>query len=536
MQKINPYLILILLSLALFLPGIASLPVIDRDEAHFSQATRQMLQTDNYFQIRFQKKTRFQKPPGINWLQAASVKLFSHEDLSVIWPYRLPSVLNALLSVLFLFFFARRFVPDRTALLAAGFLASSLLLVVEAHMAVIDASLLSSVILMQGALWIIYSKGLKNEPVHWGWAFLFWLAMAYGFVLKGVTPLVGVLSIITLSVIERRIHWLKKLHIIWGFSLFVVLSLIWLWLVNSAEQSNYLLQMVHKDLLPKLQGGHESHGQPPLFHLLILPLTLWPASLFLWQGGAYAFSQRHAQTIKFLLAWVLPTWIFFELMPTKLPQYVLPTFPALSLLLALGIDAKDSNKKPGLWLHVMQCLWGILTIGFAVILLLLPYFVMQQFTLSGILVFWVLCIFSVIAVYFSWKGRYRLSSYYAIIGAVLAFLLIFSFLLPQIKPVWVTRNIAKVVNQTKLSEQHPLLVVGFNEPSLVFYLNTKNVLFTDIHTALQRLDKSQDQQLLIDEETYAKIPNPHELTIQFRVLGYNYSKGRWVRLLIVEPY
>ena len=70
----------------LFLPGVANLPVIDRDEAHFSQASRQMVQTGQYFQVRFQEKTRFQKPPGINWLQAASVNLFSDGQATQIWP------------------------------------------------------------------------------------------------------------------------------------------------------------------------------------------------------------------------------------------------------------------------------------------------------------------------------------------------------------------------------------------------------------------------------------------------------------------
>ena len=74
MYKLNNYLLLGLFSLLIFMPGIAKMPVIDRDEAHFAQASRQMLQTGNYFQIRFQRIPVLQKPPGINWLQAASGK------------------------------------------------------------------------------------------------------------------------------------------------------------------------------------------------------------------------------------------------------------------------------------------------------------------------------------------------------------------------------------------------------------------------------------------------------------------------------
>ncbi len=168
--KRNAYLLLIFFSCLLFIPGMRSLPVVDRDEAHFAQASRQMMQTGNYFQVRFQEKTRFQKPPGINWLQAATVKLFSHPDSVKIWPYRLPSFLGALFAVLLTYAFGRRFFCQKTALLGALFLASSLLLVIESHMAVIDTSLLCSVVLMQGALWVIYQRTREKKPAHWAWS------------------------------------------------------------------------------------------------------------------------------------------------------------------------------------------------------------------------------------------------------------------------------------------------------------------------------------------------------------------------------
>lgn len=299
LSKLQSILPLTLLSLLLFLPGIANLPVIDRDEAHFAQASRQMLQTGNYFQIRFQDKTRFQKPPGINWLQAASVRLFSNADATTIWPYRVPSLLGGLFSVLLLYFFARHFVNQGTALLASGLFTTSLLLIVETHMAVIDASLLFSVLLMQGALWHCYEKGIVGERVHWGWAFCFWLALSFGMVLKGVTPLVGFLTVSALCLFERRVAWLQGLRLCRGFLLFLLLTLGWVYMVNNAEHSNYLMQMLHRDLLPKLQGGHESHGKPPLFHLLILPLTFWPASLFLWHAGVYASRWHHEKQLNF---------------------------------------------------------------------------------------------------------------------------------------------------------------------------------------------------------------------------------------------
>jgi hypothetical protein len=163
LRTLTSYLLLTLLCLLLFVPGINTLPVVDRDSAHFSQATKQMLETGNYFQIRYQESTRFQKPPGINWLQALSVKLIG-ADTHAILAYRLPSVLGAMLAVLLLFSFARPICGQPVALLASALLAVTLLLTVEAHMAVTDTMLLATMVLMQGALWRIYLTFNAEQP------------------------------------------------------------------------------------------------------------------------------------------------------------------------------------------------------------------------------------------------------------------------------------------------------------------------------------------------------------------------------------
>lgn len=534
LRTIRPYILLMLFSLLLLLPGISQLPVIDRDEAHFAQATRQMLQNDNFFQIRFQDKTRFQKPPGINWMQAAAVSVFSDAQASQIWPYRIPSVLAGLLSVLLTCYFARRFISNRTAVIAAALLASSLLLVVEAHMAVIDAALLFSVVLMQGALWIIYQGSFNNERIHWWWPLLFWLAMSFGMVLKGVTPLVGVLSLISLCIIEREVNWLRNLCPIRGLILFSGLTFAWVYMVNQAEHSNYLLQMIHHDLLPKLQGGHESHGKPPLFHLALLPLTFWPASLFLWQGASHAWSNRQQRTIKFLLAWLLPTWLFFELMPTKLPQYVLPTFPALAILCAMALDKSFAPLKSGKWLRLLQLLWAVLSVGFAVALVMMSYLVVQQGTLSDLALFAVIGSLTLIAVYLVWHARFQQGFVAIMLMAGLSFPIIFHSFLPSLQPAWLSRTIAQKLAVEKLSVDNPLIVQGFDEPSLVFNLNTALVRFVNSQQAVAQLMGNPEQLALVELHTFHQWPNAASYKVLQQTRGFNYSKGRWIDLVLVQ--
>src|SRR5580658_8985854 len=96
----RPYALLGLLCLCLYVPGIAAIPVLDRDEARFAQATRQMRESGDFLHIRFRDEARNNKPAGIYWLQAASVDALSTPNSTAIWPYRLPSLLGASLAAL----------------------------------------------------------------------------------------------------------------------------------------------------------------------------------------------------------------------------------------------------------------------------------------------------------------------------------------------------------------------------------------------------------------------------------------------------
>src|SRR3954467_12374589 len=90
----RPLPLLALLGLLLWLPGILSLPPLDRDESRFAQSSRQMVQSGNWVDIRFGHVPRYKKPVGIYWLQTAATKLAGRD--SQIWTYRLPSLFGAI--------------------------------------------------------------------------------------------------------------------------------------------------------------------------------------------------------------------------------------------------------------------------------------------------------------------------------------------------------------------------------------------------------------------------------------------------------
>src|SRR5580765_6661191 len=207
--------VLVLAALLAFLPGFFQIPPTDRDEARFAQATKQMLETGEYVDIRFQNEVRYKKPVGIYWLQAAAVK--TGEALGVprpratIWLYRLPSLFGAIGAVLLTYWAALAFVSRRGALIAALMMASSVLLGVEARLAKTDAMLLLTSVAAMGAMARIYlaCRRAPETPVGWTQPAILWTALAAGTLLKG--PLVVmfvILAAVTLSVVDRSARWL----------------------------------------------------------------------------------------------------------------------------------------------------------------------------------------------------------------------------------------------------------------------------------------------------------------------------------------
>ena len=473
----RPFALLAVLCLGLYLPGIAALPPLDRDEARFAQATRQMLVTGDFLRARFQDEARNKKPIGIYWLQAASVAVLSKADSTAIWPYRLPSLLGATAAVLLAFAFGRVLLGDEAALIGAALLAGTLSLVAEAHLAKTDAALLATVVMAQGALGALY----REERFHAGssrrrWVLLFWLAQGAGILIKGpITPLVSLLTAGTLSIADREARWLRALRPLWGVPLMLVIAAPWFIAISVATGGAYLGDAVGHDFMGKLFGAQEAHGAPPGYYLALLAITFWPASLLLGPTFAWAWRDRAASSTRFLIAWAVPFWIVLELVPTKLPHYILPAYPALALLAGRAvIAARDGALRRYRWLDVITvALWSVVTIGLAAAMIVLPLWYAPGLSIAGIVAALVLLLLGgSLAASASWHRETALAARLTVL-ALLTFALVFQFVAPALDRLWLSREAARIVATYRPPADAPVVAVGYSEPSLVFWLGTR---------------------------------------------------------------
>jgi 4-amino-4-deoxy-L-arabinose transferase-like glycosyltransferase len=337
---------LALIALVLFLPGFFSLPPMDRDEPRFAQATKQMLETGDFVEIRFQDQARNKKPIGIYWLQAASVGLASTfgvpEARQKIWLYRLPSLLGAIGAVLLTYWAALAFTTRRGAFLAACLLASTILIGVEARLAKTDAVVLATVVASMGALVRIY-QGEAGKDTGWPGTLrlpaIFWTAIALGVLVKGpITPMIPLFAAIVLVIKDRGAAWLRDLRPLLGLLWLLVLVLPWFVLILVETRGAFLSEALGEDMLGKIGSGREAHGAPPLTYLAIFWATAWPMAPLAILAAPFVWLNRRKREVAFLLAWLVPSWLLLELVPTKLPHYVLPLYPAIAIMTAMATE------------------------------------------------------------------------------------------------------------------------------------------------------------------------------------------------------
>ncbi|MCJ2061663.1 glycosyl transferase [Methylobacterium sp. J-088] len=343
---------LLALCCILFLPGQISLQPMDRDEPRFAQASKQMLETGDLVNIRFQGEARNKKPVGIYWAQAAAVA--AGEALGVpdartqIALYRIPSLIGAAASVLLAYWAGLAFLPRRAALLAAALYGACLMLNAEAHLAKTDALLAACATASLGGLartWLAARAGrLPSGPVFAA----FWLGMALGILVKGpMVPLFVALPALGLSVVARSGRWLLPLRPLPGLALTLAVVAPWFAAIAWKSGSAFYAEAIGHDMLGKVGGAAERHWGPPGAYTLAFFATFWPGAAFAAMSLPFAWRARREPAIAFLIAAVLPAWLIFEAVPTKLPHYVLPLMPWLAILtvLALSRGALDPRLR-----------------------------------------------------------------------------------------------------------------------------------------------------------------------------------------------
>jgi 4-amino-4-deoxy-L-arabinose transferase-like glycosyltransferase len=530
---------LLLCGLLIFLPGFFNIPPIDRDEARFAQATKQMVENGDFVDIRFQDDVRYKKPVGIYWMQAAVVETASALGMPRaqvrIWLYRVPSLIGAIGAVLLTYWTALAFVTRRGAIFAALIMCSSVLLGAEARLAKTDAMLLLTVVAAMGALARVYLSWQRGEdPARppWSWPAIFWTALAGGILLKGpLILLFVVLTIGTLAILDRSAAWLWRLRPVWGLMWLLVLVLPWFVAIFWRAGDTFFTDSIGGDMLSKL-GAQESHGAPPGLYLLLFWVTFWPGAPLAGMAAPAVWRARREPGAQFLLAWLVPSWIVFELVLTKLPHYVLPLYPAIAILTVGALERRVLSRS---WLARGAAWWFVIPAGASVIAVIgaitltrQPVFLAWPFVAAAL-------IFGLFAWWLYEDNRAERSLLNAVVSAMFLSVAIYGIVMPALTPLFPSAEIARALRNV-VCVGPKAAAAGFHEPSLVF-MNGTSTLLTDGSGAADFLGQGTCRFALIEQRSERGFVQRAEAiglryNVATRIEGYNISQGRPISIAI----
>jgi 4-amino-4-deoxy-L-arabinose transferase-like glycosyltransferase len=533
-------IILTLLSLVFFLPGLSSLPPVDRDESRYAVASTQMLTSHDFIDVRFQDRPRYLQPAGIYWLQALSVAALSSPASHQIWAHRVPSVIAATAAVLLTAWIGDLLFGSTVGIAAALLLMMSMMLNFEARMAKIDATLLAVTLTAQAALLRAYLGQIQRT--RWN-AALFWAALGAGLMLKG--PIILIVSggtILGLIVQTRRANWLRRLHAGWGVLIMLAIALPWLIAIGVKSHGLFFEKAVGENLLGKVGRGEQHHMAFPGYYPAMFNLTFWPGSLAAVFAIPWTWRERKTDRVRFLLAWIIPTWLVYELISTKLPHYALPYYPAIACLAAAAATTRDGWRtgKLGRALgYAYAGVWLLVGAGGAALGVWLIWRFEGRIDAIAVTAGAVGVAFMVLALWFLTRRDRQYALFAAGAAALVMSASLTAHTMPAVTTVWMSPRIAALLNQVKPCPDSPLASSAYSEPSLVFltgrptrYVNIKDTAdFLSDHRACAIAMVGAKQ--LAAFQARAAQDGLHTQTIG-EVKGLNYSAGKMLDMTLFK--
>ena len=353
--------------LAIFLTGLDRSFLFDVDEGAFTEATREMLVSRDWWHTTLNGVDRFDKPIGVYWLQAISASLFGLNEFA----FRLPSALSAWVATLALCFFANEKWGVKAALIAALISATSLGPWAMARTATADALLGMFFVLSFLDLW----RALETQRLFYSRRLAIWVGL--GLLVKGpvavVVPL-GTLIVYFFFVHDARTHIKQLLLDVWSWILLLAISVPWYLYAYARHGQLFIDGFLLKHNVERFTGSLEGHSGAWFYFLLAMPILWMPWSVFIFKAFANFKTQWNQPLLKFSWIWFSFVLIFFSLANTKLPHYLLYAAPAVCVLLTFT-SLRSSSK-------IWALNWIIAFCGLA-LLLFLPVLLQDQSHLIG---------------------------------------------------------------------------------------------------------------------------------------------------------
>ena len=569
-----------------YLVGNGSVALWDRDEPRYAQTSRQMLQSGDWVVPRLYDEPRTAKPPLIYWLQAFAMAVVGDNAFAA----RLPSAVAMVLTLALTAAAVWTVTGPRRSAWALLVLASSGMVMVSAKASTTDAALLLFVTTAQWCLYAVWRgrgtwavwltmalavglAALTKGPVVLGVmgttlvaVWLLGLRMrptgtrtpAAGFAVIGVgtaealgtsggiaadpaPPPVARASAVAATTPRAKSDGARDgrataAKFIAALVIAAAVVAPWLYLVQQRSPGFVGTSVTH-DVLRRVAQPLEGHKGPPGYHLATIWPFFLPWSLLLPLAVVLGWKRRHLPQLRFALAAVLGPWVMFELVRTKLPHYMLPTYPWLALLVGDAIVRCLRGQHRDLVSRVFfAALVGVAV--FAGLGAMVPAGASRWFDESivpGAVVAAAAVTYLALVVSLFLRRRTAAALAALGLGAMASWAIAWAVYLPRAQFLRVSVRTADVLRREGATGPGRVLMLDYKEPSLAFYQG--GTIREDRATALtpEHLDGATPWFVITSDvwdKTAPAVREGFELVKPIR--GLAYADGRTVEVLVVR--
>lgn len=462
--------LLLCLCLFTYLPGVLRLPAVDRTEVIFADTTRAMVEKGTWLDPNWRGTVHQFRPIGTFWAQGVAARVAGSAHARDIRVYRIPGLIAVTLAVLAVFWLSAPVVGTNVALFAAGLFAVAPLTVLLSQLAIADGlALLPAAVAMLALLRLyVVEEGASTKRL----ALLFWGAVGAGMLVNALhTPILVAVTLVALYALNRDLSWLKRLHVLQGLPLALVIASPWI-IVRTLQDGVPFAGLGWQKFLAALGGAQDMKLRAfPGTFLLAAVLGFLPGTALLVPAMVRLWGEREQRLARFLIAWIAGYIVYLELLSSKPGTYTVQVmFPAMAIAVALLVSKYEAATAP----RGHTILWPPFAALFGALLLTLPYLAMREVPP------WWIAPFAVgVAAMFYWsakRGREGALRDWALSGVAALALLgasLTAIVLPSINRIWPARQIVRALEGCAAG---PLAVAGFREPSAYFVLGSDESL------------------------------------------------------------